>query len=679
MTRLQRIMAAFKSAPAPLTSTGSIIGSRTPIPKRTAYREFVDIGYTKNSVSAACIGVRASTLSEAPLVAINDQGERNYSHPLSVLLRQPNPVMSGSDLFSAISTAIDIGGNCYLYKEPSMAGTVMALWPYTDEVIAPITTNGWVTGYLYDNGVERHEWPADRVIHLRNPMYMNPLTPYAGESTVKMASTAIEIMNELEETVYTLAKDNAVPMGMLSAQEDMGPEQQEYLKKRLRDKTKRGEPLILGQMTYTRMGLNMQELDLGSVRSQLESEICGVFRVHPVVAMTYAGLTASTYSNMESAFREFTTLTRVPWWNAIEEQMARGFQREYPSVKLDFDTTKVESLKSDPDAVIYPVIAMFNANLITQNEARQRTGSLPVDDGEKYSYELVPAPSFGAFSLEGIGEDDAVDEVVTDEATGAKRVRWNQRAKDAYWNTQAKAVEEAEAQYFKATEAMFDQAAGQMLGNAKGQRMQVRRIDNLNLQQLYQQWMSSTGKAREVLMQRMIELAVQSVGGDLTQIIGDVEAIKQKAEREVTAKMNESLGQMQKDVSAVLDANKGKPESEVKAALQKAFDTMKSGRSTAIARTTARAESSRALKDTWQRMNDREVDPKRKFAMVWLTRNDDKVRSSHEAMEGVVVDMNSPFVLPNGDTMEAPGLGGSASTAINCRCVVRPVRMNRLG
>ena len=676
MNRLQRLIAAFKSAPAPLTSSGLLNQNRQPIPRRTEYRALVDIGYTKNSVSAACIGVRASTLSEAPLVVIDGEGTRNPSHPLSQLFRQPNPLMSGADLIGVISQAIDIGGNCYIYKEPSLAGTVMALWPYTDEVIAPITVNGWVTGYMYDNGQERIEWPADRIIHLRNPMYLDPLAPYKGQSTVAKASTPIEIMNELEETVYTLAKDNAVPMGMLSATEEIGPEQQEYLKKRLRDKTRRGEPLVLGNMTYTRMGLNMQELDLGEVRSQLESEICGIFRVHPVVAMTYAGLSNSTYSNMESAFREYTTLTRVPWWNAIEQQFARGFQKEYPSIKLDFDTTKVESLKSDPDAVIYPVIAMFNANLITQNEARARTGAIAVDGGDVYSYELVPAPSFGAFSFEGVQEDDAVDDVITDD-TGAKRVRWNRAAKDAYWNAQAKAVEAAEKEYAKATETMFDQAASQMLGGKKG--MSVRKIDNLNLQQLFQQWMLATGKAREVLMQRMIELAVQSVNGDLTQIIGDVEAIKQKAEREVTAKMNESLGTLQKDVSAVLDVNKGKPESEIKAALQKAFDTMKSGRSTAIARTTARAESSRALKDTWQRMNDREPDEKRKFKMVWLTRNDDKVRSEHEAMEGVVVDMNSPFKLPNGDVMEAPGLGGSASTAINCRCVVRPVRASRLG
>jgi hypothetical protein len=48
-------------------------------------------------------------------------------------------------------------------------------------------------------------------------------------------------------------------------------------------------------------------------------------------------------------------------------------------------------------------------------------------------------------------------------------------------------------------------------------------------------------------------------------------------------------------------------------------------------------------------------------------------------MEGKVVEMGSPFKLPNGDVMEAPGLGGSASNAINCRCVVRAVRKSRLG
>jgi hypothetical protein len=57
---------------------------------------------------------------------------------------------------------------------------------------------------------------------------------------------------------------------------------------------------------------------------------------------------------------------------------------------------------------------------------------------------------------------------------------------------------------------------------------------------------------------------------------------------------------------------------------------------------------------------------------VWRTANDERVRHSHAAMNGVEVKgLNTPYTLPDGSHMMFPGdssLGAPASQIINCRC-----------
>ncbi len=116
--------------------------------------------------------------------------------------------------------------------------------------------------------------------------------------------------------------------------------------------------------------------------------------------MTYAGLMSSTYSNMESAFKEYTTLTRVPMWNDWEEQMAVGLREELMGNKLNFDISNVSALSQD-DEMQAEVLAQWQANLITQNEARVTIGYAELPEGNRFFAEVAPvAPLFGSASAD---------------------------------------------------------------------------------------------------------------------------------------------------------------------------------------------------------------------------------------------------------------------------------------
>ena len=60
-----------------------------------------------------------------------------------------------------------------------------------------------------------------------------------------------------------------------------------------------------------------------------------------------------------------------------------------------------------------------------------------------------------------------------------------------------------------------------------------------------------------------------------------------------------------------------------------------------------------------------------RLTKTWVTMKDERVRSSHQSMNGVTVAMDEDFTLPDGTKTQAPKQSGVASQDINCRCFVK--------
>lgn len=395
----------------------STTGQRYASPDRRGFEQQAQ-AYL-NQVVLACIATRAQTLNEPPLTAVDTTtGAIIPQHPLTRLFRRPNKHMSQSMFWQYVSTYVDIGGNAYIHKVRNVYGQVIELRPYHSGHIVPVSESGqWVDYYQYSyEGVQKELDPRD-IIHIRS-YYIDPLNPVLGISPIRAAGINIDTYNELMQTLYSYLRNNGVPSGVLTVQQAVNAMQAESLKEQFQTNTtgrNRGKPIVLPSgMTYTQMGLDVSKMEAGTQFAQYETAICGIYRVHPSVAMTMAGLQSSTYSNMQTAFQEYTLLTRVPTWNMWEEQVELSFSNEYPEVDVEFDTSNVAALQSDPDAVIYPVIAQFNANLISLDEARQRMGYAPVPEGgDKYAYNLVPPAPVGFMSA-GMKTEDSNNVVIVD-------------------------------------------------------------------------------------------------------------------------------------------------------------------------------------------------------------------------------------------------------------------------
>lgn len=388
---------------------GTQVGGRVAYPNKEGYTANVVHGFEKNPVVAACVGLYASTLNEPPIGVLRPDGTIDTNHPLGLLFRRPNKHMGQTDFWQIVWTYLAISGNCYIKKVRSELGNIVELIPYSDAFIAPLLDQlGWVYAYEYRSNAFQQTWSADDVIHLHNPAYRNPLRMHMGISPIEIAWDKIHTYNELQATMYSLVASNAVPSGILTAPGDIPVATVSSLKDQLRKRKnaqgrERTEPLVLGSgMTYTQMGLDATKLQASELLQELEVAICGAFRIHPVVALTSAGLARSTYNNIQSAYSEYTTLTRVPFWNALEEQLEAGLYKEYPGIQLQFDLAEVQALQPDADALIYPIIATFEKNIITQNETRKKLGYEPIEGGESFFYEI--APDFG-----GLLSDEQAD------------------------------------------------------------------------------------------------------------------------------------------------------------------------------------------------------------------------------------------------------------------------------
>lgn len=83
----------------------------------------------------------------------------------------------------------------------------------------------------------------------------------------------------------------------------------------------------------------------------------------------------------------------------------------------------------------------------------------------------------------------------------------------------------------------------------------------------------------------------------------------------------------------------------------------------------ARTEGARVIEDTKFNVFE-EINKVNniKVVKVWYTMNDERVRDTHQAMEGVEVDFDKEFTLPSGATCLYPKASGMPSEDINCRC-----------
>jgi HK97 family phage portal protein len=622
-----------------------------------AYRLWKD-----NPVAQGCTMAYSLTMPEAYL-AVRDGESFVYDHPVSVLF-------AGSSWRLSMATAMTylcIGGNVYYHKRRNAAGAVIDLKPYSDANFAPVLDDyGNIRAYHYNNGSTTWEIPKDDVVHIRG-FWVDPAISYAGGSPIVLASTTIESYNEASGTIFSIHKNDAMPKTLVIYDEEMSADQVSLAERSFKRKyggERRGSVgHMWGVKSVQRLALDYNELGMESTFSQYEARICGVFRVHPIIAYTYAGIMSSTYSNAEQASKDFTDMVRVPLWNMIADQINEQLAIPDFGVEVGFDLSTVEALKPSAESQRTTALQAYQVGVMTLNEARETFGLEEVtnagandtddDDDLQTASRNTSVQTKGGADVTSAGfRSDSLDDETYFKAVDDISEKWAKRIAVSF----GKEVRNLEREILASVKTH-----GAVMTKQEG--------DPFDVEEWTARFLSATESEREGLVEEM----VKSASSDVDAEDGEYGAARREGIDESSQKITASIGTIRDDVRFILNQSGGLSADEIAALLRKKFDEISDARANAIGRTTATATTGKTQSSVWKTVSDNESNPDRKIVRQWISFPG--ARDAHSGANGQFEDLDTGLFTVGGEETEYPaGPGLSAKNAVNCRCITRARR-----
>ncbi len=668
-----------KALPLPQSRFQSTFGVDATFNTNQTFQQIVKEGFYQNAAIQGCIAAYTMTLNEPPCTVLVN-GERNDNHPLFRLLQKPNPSMSGARLWSFVASYIAIGGNCYVVKVRNAAGAVVQLYPYHDGQIKPVPSQyEWVDHYEHNVDGRRTFIPASDVAHFMSHI-IDPLNPHKGMSPILAAARSADIYSEMERMVFSMLKNDAIPRGVLSYPQGaaINDATTENIRNMFAERVggaNRGRLAVLSDgATYSRVSFDLKELQADNIISKAEVSICQAFRVHPLVAMTYAGLQSSTYSNMEEAFKQFTILTRVPIWNAWEETLELAFGSEFAGIDIEFDLSNVQALQSPPKDILYQSIAAYEKGILTQNEARVVLGQSAIDTGDRFSFEVNP---MGAAPIQGLKEYEELEQKKKSDAIDDPSLAWlTKEDHELQLKKYQGVVKKHEAKIAAAFADVAAELEGTITSRYKLGAILIKAAFDVDAWK--QKFIDGTNAAREALIREVLHLSLTDVGVPLSEFAGDFDGVLKLAAKESSDMIAESVGTIRDELRLLISSNANTSGKELGDLIKTKFEVIKTSRAEMIGRTTATSTTGATQKTTFDKLNEKQPNPKQKIVRVWITRTDGDVRPEHAALNRQPESKNGTWNLAGTQVRYAGDPAAGASQVCNCRCVATPTRAGNL-
>lgn len=389
--------------------------------QKYSVQELIRKGYQKNPIVFACITAISRVYSEARYVVRNyNSQEIMWEHPIQKVLESPHEDFPPAKLMQFMASYSCIGGNCYLHAQrEASTGAVIGLFPYSDLHITPISDDKKLISHYELNiqGQPPKKIDKNDIIHL-GWNAIDPLNPSMFVAPMASIVSAMDTYTEVENYVASLIKNDLVPRSVFTFPEEPTPNAvgaiKEYLEKA---KTKaKGQSLILTEgAKYERISLGLDEMQMEQQIKALEIRICAAFGISPILAVTLAGLNASTYSNYGQSARDFTLKTMLPLWTLHLDIINSFFRRIDPTIYVDLDRSAISGLNPLQEQAEQLHQWDWKNSAITLNEYRKKKGYDQVEDGDKFFHEFAvppeaPAPEVPQTMQTGRGNEATAQE-----------------------------------------------------------------------------------------------------------------------------------------------------------------------------------------------------------------------------------------------------------------------------
>jgi len=349
-----------------------------------------------NSAVTACLQVLGISFSEAVMeVCTKDEnGDKQIipNHPLTLLMRRPNPFMSGDVLQSYIINAMHVHGNAYLLKQKNNAGELIALYPLMPSMVSPKGNEvDLITHYEYETEDETLKIDSTEIVHFKLGLDSN--NHKQGYSPLKTVLREIYGDESAGQMATALLSNMGVPSVMITPKDEFGPSEEEAqqiaqtYQQKVSGKNK-GKPLVLsGAMNVEKLAFSPKDLDIGLLRRVPEERISAVLGVPAILAGLGAGLANATYSNARELREFFTENKLIPLWKMVAEELTQQILLPNYDSSIysyaEYNFSEVRALQTDHNDLYTRINVGVQGGWVTVAEARNAVG-LPSDETQNY-------------------------------------------------------------------------------------------------------------------------------------------------------------------------------------------------------------------------------------------------------------------------------------------------------
>ncbi len=337
------------------------------------FHSYVEQGYKKNELIYACVTANADTAASVACKVYSKRDHKEIEdHPLRRLLERPSPYLSEFDFWALVSIYEDLAGVAYFEKTRNGAGQVVSLFPLMPDWLYPIASSTeFISSYVYRvPGMPDQYFDAQDVLVFRRH---DPSDLRSCVSPTGVVARTGDVDNAVTDFLKVLNEKGFQPPGVLKTTQYLTDGDVQSMLLRLRQNyggaSNWDKPLILDRdVTYTRTGMTMQEMDFTGIDARDEARICAVFQVPPIIVGAKVGLDRSTFANYQEA--------RLSWWedklmprykhrsDAIDAQLAAEFDED---IETEFDFANVPALQQKRTEAWTRGMAALTGGAITRN------------------------------------------------------------------------------------------------------------------------------------------------------------------------------------------------------------------------------------------------------------------------------------------------------------------------
>ena len=362
----------------------------------TTFQELLNPNDRAQNLSSVyrCVDLISSTVANLPLnvLYIDKKGNtrEQKNHRLQKVL--DNMVMTRYNFMKKIISDVLLKGNAYCYLKRNEQGDVIDLvYIEPNDVMVNWDKKKQELYYQIPFLSKVQKIQAFDIIHLQN----NSNDGIHGQSVLSFAARQLQIAHGAENSAKQIFQSGGQPArGVLSTLSPISKAQKQQLAANWTQSTN-GVLVLGGDMKFTPLSANAEEMQLLDSRKFNAIEICSFFGVPP----SLLGLGDKT-ANVEDLMNLFLTTTIQNYISMIEHEFSRKMfsPQSQGKYKIDIDENNLLRLSKSQQANYYSTL--LQNGCLSINEVRSELGyeSLP----REFDSHIIP---FTDISMNKINSD----------------------------------------------------------------------------------------------------------------------------------------------------------------------------------------------------------------------------------------------------------------------------------